>query len=265
MSSDESEDDENRSYDVFIDCLPPTEARPGRVHRGDVYVELAERSTSHAIYISTNNNQWASWNPRDLVVVEVLGIPLYATPCGTQGLQYVTSEEEAHGVPAHVPREVSILAELIARDCGYTQFPKGPRASTKRSIVEVVTSPPRRTRARVPPKAEAVIMEGKGKGKTLANKEDIHSAPAEHHRTVHEPYPAINEPSKLDMEAATVLDPMAMQCDEMVVWPSGLDRNEDGYTNSGDEDAADYKSMCAEPHQGRSNADCNPCTHDRLL
>lgn len=159
---DDSDDDGNRSYDVFVARQPPS-AVLGTTHAGDVYVQLASSPTEHAIFIAHGNRKWVPWQPKDMLSVEVLGITLYAVPCKTQGLKYLLMEEDSRQIFADVPSDMSTLAELVAKDCQFPDLIKdATNASIKRAIADVPTSP-RRKRARIPEKTEKDESKGKAK------------------------------------------------------------------------------------------------------
>ena len=238
MSFDDSDDDLNRSYDVFIDRHPPTEARVGSIHCGDVYVQLDDQLEGRAVYISTSNTRWVSWNPPDILGVAVLGVTLYATPCKMQGLQYVMSEEQARQVPADVPYDISILARLIGIDCKYASFMKEPLTGSKRSVTDVVTSSPRRNKLR----AQKDIDVHNSKGKQKATIEDVPLAPRpELSKTMMSP--TIDESTDMDWRAETV--PITMQCVPTTSGPSNPSNIEVDNTDNGDEDDSKVKRTSA--------------------
>ena len=149
VASGEFTEDEDRSYEVFIDARPVTEVRISQ-HPGDIYVQLDRDShdSPRAIYLCNEEKTWVLWRPDVVINISVIDKALYPIPCATHGVRYVGTAQEASRASREALQDIAVLAELLATDCGYYTTTKG----IKRPVTGVLTSPPNRKRARVPPK-----------------------------------------------------------------------------------------------------------------
>lgn len=135
--------DSGRAYDVYIDPRPYS-AFQGSAHEGDLYVRIIPDAKHHTVHVYTESDGWIEWDPSRPLPVVMVGTAAQTCPCTTQGLRYVAMQEDVHHVLANTPKDIGILAELIAKDVEYPPLVRG----RKRVTPEVVTSPPKPKRSR---------------------------------------------------------------------------------------------------------------------
>jgi hypothetical protein len=151
-------DDEDRSYDVFIDSRLVSEARVSQ-HTGDIYVQLDRDSPDapRSIHICNENRTWVPWQPKNVIDVNLADKTVYPVPCATHGIRYVGTAEDATLATTESSLDVASLAELLATDCGYYAAANKHQKGTKRPVTAVLSSPPRQKRVRVSAKPRGVV------------------------------------------------------------------------------------------------------------
>lgn len=141
------------TYDVHIGIEAIADVKNGTFYDGDVHVWLAADRGKHVISVYSDS-KWTLWDPKEHLQVTLLDTPAFLTPCKTQGLRYVASDEECRRVSKGVPTDVSTLAALIAADAKLPamrvqeQGEKEPsRSSTrKRAGTTITTSGPAKSK-----------------------------------------------------------------------------------------------------------------------
>ena len=149
-------DDEDRSYDIFINPQPPTQVRISN-YAGDIYVQIDRESPEAlcSIHICDEHKAWVQWQPHTIIKVTVLGKTLYPVACPKHGVRYVGTAQHATRISGEAFQDVGHFAEVLATTCGYPTHNKR-LAGAKRPMEMVVTSPPRKKRARIPRKPQVM-------------------------------------------------------------------------------------------------------------